>query len=134
MAQVFLYPGHFGFQFPGVFIAGGIAHAFQEVVVRAFGMFGPPFGVAFILPCLVISNTFGLGTELFAFISFDIKTEQVVVAEAAFFAFEVAGFLHALGHHKVGVLDTGCFDRIVNRLQAGHIHTLAVGRAYRQQE
>ncbi len=79
-------------------------------------MFGPPFIITFVLPGFVIGNAGPIGFKFFAFVSLDIEAKKVVVTETALFAFEVAGFLHALGHHKFGVTDTGRFDRIVHGL------------------
>ena len=79
-------------------------------------MFGPPFIIAFVLPGFVIGDAGRIGFKFFALVSFYIETEEIMVAKAALFAFQVACFLHALCHDKFRVADARRFDGIIHSL------------------
>ncbi len=102
---------------------------FEKMVVVAFRVFFKPFVVTFILPFFVVGDAGRIGVEAHTFIAFDIEAEEVMVAEAAFFAGQPARFLDALGHDEIGVPDTGRLDGIVHGLEFYPVGLLGLGLA-----
>src|SRR5258705_8989624 len=91
----------------------------EKIIVRAFWIFFPPLGVAFVLPFFIIFDALLIGIKLLTLISFYIKSKKIVITETAILTDQPACFLDTLGHNVGGLFNTRFLDTVVHGLQHG---------------